>query len=219
MGVVHMANETSFRSRGYPYCVATLYVYCDSCRSFRVRTYLSVRKWLLILSSGGLVAALAFELHRTGDVPIGWVLAGLAAVAAAVKLFWGDVDYRCRNCGRVTTARHNTLSIPSDPDRLEVSAALVVKRHLGYWPDLYDLERALQLPAAVARTAPAGARRELVRERLGEGFLAVLVTPLLIIAFSLLPLIMIVGAVVSDVRSRTWAGGKKPNPRRGGIGK
>jgi hypothetical protein len=141
-----MKNADSFLSRGYPHTTATLYVYCDKCGSFDIKSRLGLRKWLLIASPCGLAAAVAFELNRSGVVYCWWVFLGLAAIILAFKLLWGDADYRCRKCGTSPTTKYNTLDYPYDPGIVDVPDESVKKRYVSYWPDMYDLDDALKPP-------------------------------------------------------------------------
>ena len=140
-----MAVRTDFRSRGYAYWTATLYVFCDRCGSFDVRTHISLRKWLVIASAFGLVVSAVLAVVGSGG-RLFWLPLAFAASGLVVKFFWGDVDYRCRKCGYAPTTQHNTLGYPPDMSKADVPEQLIQKRYLGYWPDLYDLDEALQPP-------------------------------------------------------------------------
>jgi hypothetical protein len=192
MGVVEMKSEMEFLSRGYPYHKATLYVYCDRCGSFNLKTYISLRKWVLIASSFGLVGAVVFEYNRSGVVYLSWPLFGLVMIILAFALFWRGADYRCRRCGSVTTTKYNTLDYPSDMGIVDVPDHIVQKRYLGYWPDMCDLDEELD-----PKSAPTVEEK---LRRLGKGVLIVtLAVPASILWFCYTMVLVLVGGVISSL--------------------
>lgn len=146
MGVVIMEDGSTFLSRGYPYNKATLYVYCDHCGSFDIKTYLDLRKWLLIASPFVLAAVVLFELTQSETVYLWWPIAALAAIMLAFKLFWGDKRYRCERCGRTTSSKYNTLDLSPETMIIDVAEGAAEKRFLEYWPDQCDLQEWLKPP-------------------------------------------------------------------------
>jgi hypothetical protein len=144
MGVVIAKDESIFLSRGYPYNKATLYVYCDHCGSFDIKTYLDLSKWLLVASPFALAAGVILEFSQSKPVSLWWPVAALVVIVLAFKLFWGDKNYRCRRCGRTTSAKYNTLDYSPGTMTLDVPEEAVEKRCLEYWPDVCDLQEWLK---------------------------------------------------------------------------
>ena len=124
--------------------MTTLYVHCDLCGSFDIWTHINLRKWLVIVSRSDWLLVPSWLVVVRGR--LFWLPLAFAASGLVVKFFWGDVDYRCRKCGYVPTTQHNTLGYPPDMSKADVPEQLIQKRYLGYWPDLYDLDEALQPP-------------------------------------------------------------------------
>jgi hypothetical protein len=88
MGIVKMTEKTDFISRGYAYNVATLYVYCDKCGSFKIKSYVGYRKWLLIVTACGLVSGSIFAMFRTGGQRY-WIILSLLICILGLKFLWG----------------------------------------------------------------------------------------------------------------------------------
>jgi hypothetical protein len=146
MGVVVMKQETAFLSRGYPYMTAMLYVYCDKCGSFDIKTDRGLWRRLLIFGSCGLAAVVALKLTRSWLDNLWWFLLGLAAIILFLRLVWGYSYYRCRKCGITPITEYNTLQYPSDMSIVNVPDESAAKFYLGGWPDLCDLGEQLKPP-------------------------------------------------------------------------
>lgn len=157
MGVVRMRQDSCFLSRGYPCVTDEVFVYCDQCGSFDIKTYVGLRKWLLLAGSVGLIATATFKWHWSGHLSVWWMMLGPAAIIAAFGLFWGEADCRCRRCRKATTTQYNTLGYPSDMAIVDVPEKLAQKRYLQYWPDLCDLDEALKPPHPPANPPPSPA--------------------------------------------------------------
>ncbi len=136
-----MNVKTEFLSRGYPYCTATLYIYCDECGSFNIKPCISLGKWLLFIAACGIIAIVPLMIFAVGLISsfTSLLIVGLLICVLAYKFLWEDTDYECKKCGNFTSTAHNTLSYPSDMRIVDVPDRLIQKHTLGYWPDLYDM--------------------------------------------------------------------------------
>jgi hypothetical protein len=143
-----MKSEFGFRYKGYSYGTDILYVYCDECGSFGIKTYLSVRKWIIIIVS----CLLTFVFVKNALADIRWLsylLLGYVAGWFLLKQVWGDKDYKCRKCGNSSILindpkdyaseipKYNTLDFPSSMEVIDVPDHLTQKRYQGYWDDDY----------------------------------------------------------------------------------
>jgi hypothetical protein len=173
-----MGGNTDFISRGYPYYTATLYVYCDECGSFNIKSYIGVGKWLLILAACGLmtVGTLAAPAPGGGVYLYGFFVS-LAICMFAFKFLWGETDYKCRKCGNVTSIEFNTLNYSPNIGIVDVPDRFIQKRYLGYWPDMYDLDVA----PPQQRSPEQASALDVKPERLDKGTLAILCIFLLLI--------------------------------------
>lgn len=141
VGSVVITEETSFISRGYPYSTATLYVYCDNCGSFNIKKYLNFRKWLSVIASCAMVGSIVFVFSSGPIYNVGYYFLGVIIFFVAIKYLWGNASFKCRKCGKATTARYNTLDYSShDMNILDVPERLTQKRYLEYWPDQLDID-------------------------------------------------------------------------------
>ena len=104
MGVVLIKEDLAFMSRGYSYCSATLYIYCDRCGSFNIRSYISAEKWVLIACVIAWIGGSAFVVYQPWGRAY-WYLLLLCVIVsiAAFKYLWGDTGYACRQCGQNPT--------------------------------------------------------------------------------------------------------------------
>lgn len=149
MGILFMKREHEFSHKGYPYGTDILYVYCDKCGSFSVKTYLSIRKWLIIIVNCVLISIFVkYVLFLNSN----WFLCFLFFCTTGwivTKYGWGDKNYKCRKCGNADIIinhpkayaseipKYNTLDYPSDMEILDVPDHLTQKRYQGYWSDEY----------------------------------------------------------------------------------
>jgi hypothetical protein len=150
MGIVKMKREFDFMHKGYPYGTDILYVYCDKCGSFSIKTYISIRKWLLIIAAFGFMIVGTFATFQSGRLYFSGIFFSLAICILAIKFLWGDTDYMCRQCGNShiiinkpkdyasEIPKYNTLNYPSNMEVLDVPDHLTQKRYQGYWDDEYQ---------------------------------------------------------------------------------
>lgn len=126
MGAVAMKERsTGLSDRGYPVVEATLYIYCDGCGSFNIKTYVPLIKVLiiaLILTLGTLLVLNATE----------WLMCFIPVAYMAAFLPWRDIllEYKCRKCGNVRITDCNSLHYPSyDLSVVDVPEGLIQKRY------------------------------------------------------------------------------------------
>lgn len=144
-----MRRQQEFISRGYPYGTDILYVYCDKCGSFSIQTYLSGRKWLLIITFIGLMIIGSSAAFSSNRLNLGGFFF-LVICILGLKFLWGDTDYRCRKCGNrqiivnnpkdlaSEIPKFNTRNLPADMSVIDVPDELTQKRYQGYWDDDYQ---------------------------------------------------------------------------------
>ncbi len=150
MGIVKMKRQFEFRSRGYPYGTDILYVYCDKCGSFSIKTYIGIRKWLLIVAALGIMIIGTLATSQPGRLYCSGFFFSLAICMLAFKFLWGDADYQCRKCGNTRIIvnkpkdyaseipKYNTWNYPSNMEVIDVPDDLTQKRYQGYWDDEYQ---------------------------------------------------------------------------------
>jgi hypothetical protein len=150
MGVIKMKRQFEFRSRGYPYGTDILYVYCDKCGSFSIRTYIGIRKWLLITAAFGIMVIGTLWGSESGRIYCSGFFFSLAICILVFKFLWGDADYQCRKCGNTQITvnepkdyaseipKYNTLNYPPNTEIIDVPDDLTQKRYQGYWDDEYQ---------------------------------------------------------------------------------
>lgn len=131
MGVVAMEVTDVFLSRGYPHVSRAVYVYCDACGSFRIRTLTSVRQWFVIIG-GFLFLYLLLYLH-TGMANIVQLMLVYILITSYV---WGPPAYECKKCGALTSIGMNTRRYSANKIIMDAPDAEIVKIYLGYWPDM-----------------------------------------------------------------------------------
>jgi hypothetical protein len=143
------------------------------------------------------VAASIMDFQKPGR--IGWFLLCVLACAVALKHLWGDADYMCRKCGGRPTTRYNTLDYPSTIEIVDVPDQLTQKRYVGFWPDMYDLDEALEPPVQASSV-------HTVKETLCRSGKDVLITalavPAVLLWFCITMVLALVGAVISGTKER-----------------
>ncbi len=126
MGAVAVESREIGRDRGYPIVEATLYIYCDNCGTFNVKTYIPfIRLFIAALVLAGGVY-LALSLQR-------WALCLLPLALLSMYLPWRDIflKYKCRKCGSTYFSDFNALHYPSyDKSILDVPDQLTQKRYI-----------------------------------------------------------------------------------------
>ena len=155
MGVVPKQMESSFSYHGDVFRTVAVYIYCDNCGSFDIDKHLSIRQWLLIISSCLLVAVLiSLKYAPISFITIPYTLAKaywflllfvIPFIGMLVFNFWGFPAYKCRKCGEFTTIRYNTRDYPSDIE-INVPEQLIQKFGLKGWPEDQPLEAYLCPP-------------------------------------------------------------------------
>jgi hypothetical protein len=127
MGAVAMQERpTGLRDRGYPVNEATLYIYCDVCGSFNIKTYIPFFKLIIIavIIMVGIFLALSARQWLVCLLPLGWL---------ALLLPWRDflLRYKCRKCGNIKITDYNSLHYQSyDMSVIDVSDRLTQKRYI-----------------------------------------------------------------------------------------
>jgi hypothetical protein len=127
MGAVAMKDRsTGLVDRGYPVVEATLYIYCDRCGSFNVKTYIPFIKLLI---TAGILAAGVFLVKKGGQGLMCLIPFGLLALF----LPWKDLmlRYKCRKCRNVRITDTNSLHYkPYDLSVVDVPDKLTQKRYI-----------------------------------------------------------------------------------------
>ena len=126
MGRVAMNIRNVGQDGGYPIDEATLYVYCDRCGSFDIRTKISTRKWIWIVTAL-LIVVLLVKVDKS------WImLCGVGSLIALIALPWKDLllSYKCRKCGNENITDNNVFHYPPyDKSIVDVPAELTQKRY------------------------------------------------------------------------------------------
>lgn len=135
MGAVIVKTEMIGFDRGYPITTATMYIYCDACGSFDVRTYISLSKVLpmaVVLAGGG-----TWLIRQN----IQWILCILPLALVCLVLFmpWKFPDYQCRKCGNTKISHENSWKYPThDKSILDVPEDRIQKDTIDTTFDDYD---------------------------------------------------------------------------------
>lgn len=124
MGAVIVKTEMIGFDRGYPITTATMYIYCDACGSFDVRTYISLSKVLpmaVVLAGGG-----TWLIRQN----IQWILCILPLALVCLVLFmpWKFPDYQCRKCGNTKISHENSWKYPPTTNAFWTSPRIEFKR-------------------------------------------------------------------------------------------
>jgi DNA-directed RNA polymerase subunit RPC12/RpoP len=130
MGAVAMDERQIGRDRGYPIMEATLYIYCDACGSFHIKTYVPFFKIIITL----LLISVVVLIYRQVD-DWRWYLALLPLLFFAMYSPWTWRDiylrYRCRKCGNTDFSVYNTMQYPAyDPTIVDVPDEQTQKRYI-----------------------------------------------------------------------------------------
>jgi hypothetical protein len=154
MGVVPMKVVGSFSHRGSVCLTYAVYIYCDNCGSFNIKKELSIRQWLLVISSFLLTATILFW----GSTPLmldseDWIILVLCFIGIGLIDFvlWGRPAYRCRKCRNFTTIRYNTRNYSSGLVTVDVSDQLIQTFGLRGWPEDQPIEAYLNPPVNAKR--------------------------------------------------------------------
>ena len=119
-------RSTGLVDKGYPVTEATLYIYCDNCGSFNIKTYIPFIKLLIIavVIMAGILLSLNDKQWLMCLIPLGWL---------ALYLPWRDImlRYKCRKCGNVHISDYNALHYQSyDLSMVDVPDNLTQKRYI-----------------------------------------------------------------------------------------
>jgi hypothetical protein len=126
MGAVAMKERsTGLVDRGNPVTEATLYIYCDACGSFNIKTYIPFIKMLAIAVIFTVVVFFAIndKQYLMCLIPLGMI---------ALFLPWKDImlRYKCRKCRNVNITDYNSLHYQSyDLSVVDVPDGLTQKRY------------------------------------------------------------------------------------------
>jgi hypothetical protein len=127
MGAVAMKERsTGLVDRGYPVVEATLYIYCDGCGSFNIKTYIPFVKLLItaVIITAGILLTVNDRQWLACLLPLGWL---------SLYLPWRDImlRYKCRKCGNVRITDYNSLHYQSyDVSVVDVPDNLTQKRYV-----------------------------------------------------------------------------------------
>ena len=119
-------SSTGLVDRGYPVTEATLYIYCDACGSFNIKTHIPIFKlaFTTIIIAGGVFLALGDKQWLVCLIPLGWL---------SLYLPWKDImlRYKCRKCGNAHITTYNSLNYQSyDLSVVDVPDSLTQKRYI-----------------------------------------------------------------------------------------
>jgi len=103
-----MGSRLVGQDRGYPIIEHTLYIYCDACGSFNIKTYIPFIRLAImagILAAGGYAIAQNVQLLKCL----------LPLSLGALALPWKDMllKYKCRQCGNTRISSSNTKNYPA----------------------------------------------------------------------------------------------------------
>lgn len=113
-------RSTGLVDRGYPVVEATLYIYCDVCGSFNIKTYIPFIKLLIT------AVIITIGIFLVGNNRQ-WLICLLPLGLLALYLPWRNMllRYKCRKCGNVRITDFNSLhyraynlSVVDVPDHL-----------------------------------------------------------------------------------------------------
>lgn len=127
MGAVVMKERsTGLVDRGHPVTEATLYIYCDTCGSFNIKTYIPFTKLFIVVSimMTGIFLALNDKQWLVCLLPLAWL---------ALYFPWRDVmlRYKCRKCRNIHITDYNSLQYkPYDLSIVDVPDSLTQKRYI-----------------------------------------------------------------------------------------
>jgi hypothetical protein len=150
---------------------------------------------MLILFAGVLLAGGLLVIVKLA-AGIYWLGLPLAVCILAFRYLWGAADYVCRRCGAVPTERFNTRSYPADLSVLDVPDRWTQKRDFGYFPDDYDLDKALMSPPGLPPDSESAAK--IIRddlEGIGRTLSFILAIPLLMFLWVAYPVFLLIYAV------------------------
>ena len=119
-------RSTGVRDKGYPVVEATLYIYCDACGSFNIKTYVPFIKLIVVAIVFAVIVSLVLNNYQwlACLLPLGWI---------ASMLPWRDIllRYKCRKCGNIHITDYNSLHYQSnDLSVVDVPDRLTQKRYI-----------------------------------------------------------------------------------------
>lgn len=127
MGAVAMESKSlGFLDRGYPVSEATIYIYCDKCGSFNVKTY--IKFWKLMIS-GAILTFVVYFVSKDGKN----LYCILPLILFAMYIPWRDIflSYKCRKCRNKQISDRNILRYPSyNKSVIDVPDRLTQKRYI-----------------------------------------------------------------------------------------
>jgi len=111
MGCVARSIDCGYDADGYPEACTRYYMYCDKCGSFSIRTYLGLRR-LVIIAAITMAFALVWNMllgpQRSGMLRW-WALFAVFA-ALLVQRAWHVAGHKCRKCGNTNITWGDVLS-------------------------------------------------------------------------------------------------------------
>jgi hypothetical protein len=126
MAAVSMESRTVGQDKGYPIIEATLYIYCDKCGSFNIKTYIPFIRLATI--SVALLSGVYFTLDHKE-----WLPCLLPIGLFALFMPWRDLllRYKCRKCSNTKISDYNALHYePHDKQVIDVPDRLTQKRYI-----------------------------------------------------------------------------------------
>lgn len=127
MGAVVMnERSTGLVDKGYPVTEATLYIYCDACGSFNIKTYIPLYKLFIIAL---IVTAIVFLSSENTQ----WLMCLVPLGLISLFLPWKDImlKYKCRKCRNVHISDFNALKYqPYDLSQVDIADGQTQKRYI-----------------------------------------------------------------------------------------
>ena len=124
--VVLRERSTGFVDRGYPVSEATLYIYCDVCGSFNIKTYISFIIPVIFIA---VITAAYFLASYDKRSLLCLIPIGLFAFFLPLRDIM--LRYKCRKCGNVQITLFNSLHYQSyDFSIIDVPDKLTQKRYM-----------------------------------------------------------------------------------------
>lgn len=119
-------KSTGVIDKGYPVVEAILYIYCDACGSFSIKTYIPFVKLVIV----AIVFFGPMFLWQTTREQFGCLL---MLGCFAIFLPWRDImlRYKCRKCGNTWITDTNSLQYkPYDISVIDIPDHLTQKRYV-----------------------------------------------------------------------------------------
>lgn len=203
MGIVRMTEEITKEWEDlngiHPCATAALYIYCDKCGSFSIKSQIENKKIILIIVAFLFTAAGIFAAFQQRH-GIYWLCLCLVICIFAFRYLWGDISDLCKKCGSVPTTSYNTLGYPSDIGILDVPDQFAQKRYKDYFPEWYNLDNALMSQEGQIKKDDVVS---LISHDVNQipKFLLFILSPILLIIFTIIYPIFLIFYLIWNVHS------------------